>query len=194
MFNLITIQGLTPNQFYTLCCIKESISPSLIHLNQELIRLEIDKWVAKDTDYFKLTPKADQLVSQIASYFKVQNKKTTIQVMGTDYGNKIEEYLLTFPKIKLPSGKAARTDKKNVEVAFKWFFENYNYSWETILQAVFNYVTDYETRSYKYMQTSQYFIRKQNSDKTWASELANWCATVESGEMTEDQSFKEKVV
>jgi hypothetical protein len=57
------------------------------------------------------------------------------------------------------------------------------------------YVDDYERANYKYMQTSQYFIRKQNPDKSWASELANWCAQAESGPSdNQEKYFSEKVI
>lgn len=114
--------------------------------------------------------------------------------MGEGYKENIEKYLEIFPKIKLPSGKAARSDKKNVETAFKWFFETHEYSWDSVLKATEAYVSDYETRRYLYMQTSQYFIRKQQGDKTWNSELANWCAIVEGGVVEQRPHFSEKVV
>jgi hypothetical protein len=45
------------------------------------------------------------------------------------------------------------------------------------------------------MQTSQYFIRKQSSDKTWNSTLADYCEIIESGEDIIDNShFSENVV
>ena len=95
----------------------------------------------------------------------------------------------------LPSGKAARSDKKNVETALRWFMENYEYSWNTILNAAKLYVAEFELKNYLYMQTSQYFIRKQNSDKTWASELANVCARVDAGDIRQQGNyFSEKVV
>jgi hypothetical protein len=134
------------------------------------------------------------LVDQVESFFKVSKKKTDNQVMGTGYKENIEKYLEIFPKVKLPSGKAARSDKKNVETAFKWFFETHEYSWDIVLQATEAYVSDYETRRYLYMQTSQYFIRKQQGDKTWNSELANWCAIVEGGVVEQRPHFSEKVV
>lgn len=191
MFNLILKKQLTPNQFYLLYCIRENVSALHINMHQELRALEGEKWIENQ----QLTPKAHTLLQQVESFFHVQKKKTNNQIMGKDYSENISEYLLLFPKVKLPSGKAARSDKKNVETAFKWFFENHQYSWETILKATAMYVDDYEKRNYMYMQTSQYFVRKQLADKTWGSELANWCAVVESGDMSDnDNHFSEKVV
>jgi hypothetical protein len=171
---------------------KEGIASLNINLHQELRTLENQEWLTADK---KLTPKAHSLLQQVESYFRVQKKKTTNQVLGKDYGDNIDKYLLLFPKMKLPSGKAARSDKRNCETAFKWFFENHKYSWEIILKASALYVDDYEKRNYMYMQTSQYFIRKQLADKTWGSELANWCSVIENGDMPESiNHFTEKVV
>ncbi len=144
---------------------------------------------------YELQPQAISLIEQVESYFTLHKKKTSNQAMGQGYEDKIQEYLEIFPKMKLPSGKAARTDKKNVEVAFKWSFENHQYSWDTILQATKLYVDEYRRNNYKYMQTSQYFIRKMMADRTWSSELANWCSNVESGDIDNQQDyFSDKVV
>ena len=162
-------------------------------MHQELRSLVAGNWIAEGDN--ALLPHAHTLLQEVEGFFHVQKKKTNNQVMGKDYGDNIDKYLLLFPKIKLPSGKAARTDKRNCETAFKWFFENHQYSWDTILKATATYVDDYEKRNYMYMQTSQYFIRKQLADRTWGCELANWCAVVEGGGMsTTDDHFSEKVV
>jgi len=173
-------------------CMKEGVSSLHINLHQELRTLENQEWI---TDKKLLTPKAHSILQQVEGYFRVHKKKTTNQVLGKGYGDNIDKYLLLFPKIKLPSGKAARSDKRNCETAFKWFFENHEYSWETIITVTSRYVDEYERNNYLYMQTSQYFIRKQLADKTWGSELANWCSAVEHGDMEEDTNpFTEKVV
>jgi len=45
------------------------------------------------------------------------------------------------------------------------------------------------------MKNSQYFIRKQNTDKSWDSELANYCEIIINGEDLEDAPhFSDKVV
>jgi hypothetical protein len=43
------------------------------------------------------------------------------------------------------------------------------------------------------MRTSQYFIRKQNTDKTWDSDLATYCELIISGEDEVIDYFKERV-
>jgi len=193
---LISQRGLSPNQLYLLYSMRTGIATSHINIHLELRALESGGWL-KNQESSKvpiLSPEAVALVDQVESFFKVSKKKTDNLVMGEGYKENIEKYLEIFPKIKLPSGKAARSDKKNVETAFKWFFETHEYSWDSVLKATEAYVSDYETRRYLYMQTSQYFIRKQQGDKTWNSELANWCAIVEGGVVEQRPHFSEKVV
>lgn len=195
LFRIITETGLTPNQFYVMCGMKESISPSKeINIHSELRVLQQDEWVTADN---KLTAKADELIIRVDSLFSAQKKKTVKQLLGTGYAEMIEKYSSYWDMGKLPSGKQARAAKGNVESAFKWFFENYDYSWELIFQATVAYINDYESKTpkYIYMRTSQYFIRKQASDKSWNSELADYCENIKRG-TTESKSnhFSEKLL
>jgi hypothetical protein len=115
--------------------------------------------------------------------------------MGGDFIDKIKEYVQIFPNKKLSSGKYARVDAKNLETAFRWFFENYDYEWDIILKATERYVDEYSIRNYEYMRTAQYFIRKQNIDKSFESELATYCQYI--NENPDDEGavyFKENVV
>lgn len=201
MFNTMLKKEVTPNEFYLLYCIRENIGALHINMHQELRGIATKDLITTSFKengrgpVYNITPKGHSLLQQVESFFQVQKKKTTNQVLGKDYAENIEKYLLLFPKIKLPSGKAARTDKNNCETAFKWFFQTHDYSWETILKATGLYVDEYEKKNYMYMQTSQYFIRKQQADKTWGSELANWCSIVETGDLSfQDPHFSEKVV
>jgi hypothetical protein len=84
---------------------------------------------------------------------------------------------------------------KTLENSFRWFFDNYSYSWDIILEATTKYVDDYEMKNYEFMRTSQYFVRKQNTDKTWDSDLATYCDMILNGEDDfESNHFKDKVV
>jgi hypothetical protein len=114
--------------------------------------------------------------------------------MGELFLDNIITYNEIFPNKKLTSGKYARVNPKTLENAFRWFFETYDYNWETILKATEKYVDDYEIRRYEYMRTSQYFIRKQNTDKTWDSDLATYCDLVNNGPEEETNYFKERVI
>ncbi len=199
IFMQIAQKELTPNQFYLICCIREGIASQHINLHAELRVLVKNLWIKDLTDAtgpkYELSSEANKFLDEMDSQFKTTKKKVNNVLMGNDYQKNIDAYLLLFPKMRLPSGKAARSDKKNVQTAFEWFMKTYDYNWDTILQATAMYVDEYETKNFMYMQTSQYFIRKQQADKTWGSELANMCAVIESGDMDTDKNyFSENVV
>ncbi len=192
IFNILRKYGMTPNQFYVLYSIKYKIkTDNFVNISLELTRLKNDKWL-KETN--KLTDKAIIVIQQIEEFFKAQKKKTSISIMGPEFINKIKEYSEIFPKFKLPSGKYARTNIKTLEATFRWFFSNFDYEWKIILQAAKNYVEEYEMNNYKYMRTSQYFVRKQNQDKTYDSELADYCEALINGVDEQKNHFKERVV
>ena len=195
-FDIITVKKLTPNQYYLLCCMRDSVTPLQMNLHLELRHLKATGWVTElEGGKFKLSPQAVTLIGQVEKLFKVSKKKTSTQLIGADYKERIDEYISLFPNVKLPSGKAARSAFKNVENCFRWFFENHEYDWETVLQATENYVNEYQRKNWKFMRTSQYFIRKMEADRTFNSDLANYCAIVQSGGDAEPtQSFSPKVV
>ncbi len=84
-------------------------------------------------------------------------------------------------------------EKRNWDKTY-WFFENHSYDWELVFNATRLYLDQYERLGYKYMRTSQYFIRKQNADKTYDSELANYCDMILNGDTSaDDNHFSEKV-
>ena len=174
-------------------CIKNKIKCSdFVNFALELRKLKSDGWISDDS---KLTSKSLLLMQEIDSFFKRSKKKTSTDLMGEVYVNNIESYQSIFPKVKLSSGKYARDNTKTLENAFRWFFENYDYSWDVVLEATQMYVTEYELKNYHFMRTSQYFIRKQNTDKTWDSDLATYCDIILSGADDINQThFSDKVV
>lgn len=115
---------------------------------------------------------------------------------------RIVEYNNIFPeKTKIPtSGKMARSAPRELMDGFRWFLlNNPLFTWEIILQATQIYVDQKRQENWEFMRTSQYFIRKQNPDKTWHSDLANYCQQVLDGEHSDDKSqnesaYKEKIV
>ena len=191
IFNKLIREGLTPNTFYVLYCIKEKITVSnFVNKAIECKKLQSDNWIDKN---LQLTSKSIIFIAEIDGYFRKSKKKTNIDLLGNDFIENIKNYNDIFPNKKLSSGKYARVNTKSLENAFRWFFENYDYSWDTILQATFKYVSEYSVQRYEYMRTSQYFVRKQSTDKTWDSDLATYCEIVNSGDDEVVTYFKDIV-
>lgn len=192
IFTRLIQEELTPNTYYVLHCIKENIVPhKFVNKELECKRLQNNLWLTKDLE---LTSKSLIFMEEINGHFKRAKKKTSQDLMGKDFVKNIEVYVNIFPNKKLSSGKYARVNAKNLEAPFKWFFETYDYDWETIITATERYVDEYSIRRYEYMRTAQYFIRKQNIDKSFESDLATYCELIRSGDDEEQVYFSENVV
>ena len=192
IFNRLIKESLTPNSLYVLYCIQNKISvQKLVNGSLEINKLQADDWLKED---LTLSEKSLIFMEELNSYFRKSKKKTSKNLMGDDFDICIKTYNNTFPAKKLGSGKYAKTNIKNLETGFRWFFENYDYTWETVLNATKKYVLEYSLKNYEYMRTSQYFIRKQNSDKSFESDLATYCDILLDGSSNEEDIFKEKIV
>lgn len=188
LFEYLALKEISPNALYALWCVatktKSALKNNVIHTE---LRVLVNDDLLDST--YSITAKGMAILNNIPGI------TGSITVDQEDTEDAITKFLNIFPKGKLPSGKAARVNKKNIEEAFKWFHKNYTYDWDTILRATWYYIETYEKTNYMYMKNSQYFIRKQNTDKSWDSELANYCEIIINGE-DEDTSthFTDKVV
>jgi len=192
IFTKLIQNDLTPNTFYILYCIKEKIVPhNLVNKELECKRLQKNHWLSESLE---LTNKSIIFIAEIDGYFKKSKKKTSKDLMGYNFMQNIEAYVTIFPNKKLSSGKYARVPAKNLENAFRWFFDTFNYSWETIFLATQKYVLEYESKNYEYMRNSQYFLRKQNVDKSWDSDLATYCEFLNDNPNEEKDVFSELIV
>ena len=173
IFLKLVRENITPNSYYILHCIKNGIIPcSFVNKDLEIRRLISENWL---NDNLTLSDKSIIFTTEIDGYFKKSKKKTSKDLMGHNFMQNIQAYVNIFPNKKLSSGKYARIPAKNLENSFRWFFETYEYDWETIFLATQKYISEYESKNYEYMRTAQYFLRKQNVDKSWDSDLATYC-------------------
>ena len=186
-------EKMTPNQCLILFGMKQGISwPQTSKLDvEELQALGFLEFV---DDKYIMTPTAKLFCVKLDNYFVKAKKKTDIQLMGKDFLDKIHTYREIFPAKKLPSGNPARNNVKALGENFRWFFETYDHTWEDIIKATKMYVNEYRDADYLYMQTSQYFISKQDKHKVKHSRLADYCDMIVDGVSTEDEHFKENVV
>jgi hypothetical protein len=141
-----------------------------------------------------LTIEASETLKEIEGFFKKRKKKSDKVVMGESAEENIIIYNEIFPKIRLDTGRNARSSIINVKPGLRWFFDNHDFTWEEIHTAARAYVADRELNNNKFFTCSQYFVRKQQTDKTWVSLLADWCQSVRDGlDGPDENHFKEKV-
>ena len=172
---------------------KNKISLPLAKPEDKEALLNLD-YLNLEDEVYKLTPKAKLFMVKLDNYFIKAKKKTDIQLMGKNFVDSINTYREVFPAQKLPSGKPARNNVKALGEAFRWFFETYDYTWEDIMKATRMYVNEYRDAQYMYMQTSQYFVCKQDKHRVKHSTLADYCDMILEGVSTEDEHFKDNVV
>tara|TARA_R100001440_G_scaffold74036_1_gene99082 strand:- start:3518 stop:4063 length:546 start_codon:yes stop_codon:yes gene_type:complete len=142
-----------------------------------------------------ITNKGKDIITKYNSYFTKAKKKTNIHIMGKEYVDMVEEYRELFPAGKLPHGKPARVNVKTLINNFRWFFQNYDYTWDEVISATKRYINEYAQKDYLYMQTSQYFISKADQSKVKQSQLADYCDMIRDGVEEEDNNhFSENVV
>jgi len=192
----ILIDKLTPNQLLLLYAIDNSTSIDTINPHLEIKGLVIEKYVDYEPGKnVKITNKGREIITKYNAYFTKAKKKTNIHLMGKEYVDKVEEYRELFPAGKLPHGKPARVNVKTLINNFRWFFENYDYTWDEVIDATKRYVNEYAQKDYLYMQTSQYFISKADQSKVKQSQLADYCDMIRDGVEEEDNNhFSENVV
>lgn len=182
----------TPNAFHVLWCIANKRRPKSVNAHTELRNLSNNKLI---TETYIITEDGYRILKDAEKLFGNGSIIGSTVLISTDLSDNITKYLELFPKGKLPSGKSARVNRKDIEKGFKWFFDNYDYSWNTILTATAYYVDTFEKQKFMYMRNSQYFIGKTNPDKTKNSELADYCEIILNGGHEEDaDGISEKVV
>ncbi len=193
LFQKILKSKITPNQLQILFGIRLGVSLPYI-TKEDVLNLISEKYLIKKDSKFVLTSKAKLFLVRMDNYFIKAKKKTDIALMGKNSIENINKYREIFPAKKLPSGKPARNNVKALSDAFRWFYETYDHTWDDVIKATKMYVNEYRDKEYMYMQTSQYFICKQDKHKVKHSTLADYCDMTIEGISTEDEHFKENVV
>jgi hypothetical protein len=190
LFQKIQKYKITPDQCLILFAFNEDITP----LNcgaADLSALFEEGYIHEDKS---ITPEGKKIIVTLDNYFLINKKKTNAQLLGKSGKLNISQYREIFPAIKLPSGVPARNNVKILTENFRWFFAEYDYTWEDVIKAAKMYVNEYRDKEYMYMQNSQYFISKQDKHKVKTSKLADYCDMIKDGVTTEEDYFKEKIV
>jgi hypothetical protein len=194
IFQKLLQDKITPNQLMLLYAFDKSVGVPQINPDLELRGLIKEEYIVKVGDKYSITLAGKKVMIKYDNYFVKAKKKTSIQLMGKNYTVAVQNYREMFPAMKLPSGKPARVNVKTLIDCFRWFFENYDYTFDQIYAATRKYLNEYEDNGYMYMKTSQYFIVKTTQTKEKVSELADYCDMIREGTDDDTQHFKENVV
>lgn len=125
---------------------------------------------------YRITDKGRLFIESIRPLFKNQEREEK----EGNLKDLCKKYLELFPKIKLPSGKYARSNIVEIEKKMKTFLNTYKSSFkkeygfiltdEDILIATKGYIARYAKDNYRFMVTSSYFIQK-NEKSALADEI-----------------------
>ena len=191
-------ENITPDQLLLLYSIDERISVPQINPKSQIGFLVkegyVDQHKKENKLSYTITKEGKSIIRKYNNYFIKAKKKTNIQLMGKDFAQKLEEYRNIFPAGRLPSGKPGRQNVRSLETAFRWFFENYEFTWDEIMKASRMYVNEFEDIQFLYMKNSQYFVSKQDKHKVKQSDLADYCDMIKDGVIDQPNHFKDRVV
>jgi hypothetical protein len=169
---------LSPDLLYFLDCCKKNIKPTAIIDGEAQNVIALQKGLINNEG--KLSTHTVQILDEFEMYLVKKKIKVTKEVLGEDFIDKVYEYRLAFPKIRLPSGELARQSITELKERFVWFFKTYpEYDWNLVLDAADYYNMVYEKKRYMFMATSSYFIKKTNPQtKETTSKLADYCEMI----------------
>jgi hypothetical protein len=183
-YDFLKRNDLTPNGHYVLYCMVNNNSCDTVNYLHEQYKLCLNGYLTEVNDpvigyTYKLTPRASQIVHESEVYIcNLGLIKKVSKISYKDWEEKIKDYNELFPKgRKSGSTVSFRTNPKELYDKFKWFFTEYpEYDWETILRVTKKYVEQFEEGcDYTYMQTSKYFIKKDDKNRVTTSTLATMC-------------------
>lgn len=184
-YRSLVSKGLEPNEyFYLFLSIQKEHGYNDANFNIHQVRRSLMRkgWLTND---YNITDKVTD-----CDLFKDNIKITTVVDNVDEYLKNIIAYRDIFPRKILPSGKPARSSLIELKRRFDWFSSSYNYDWKTILKATDNYVKHYEEKNYNFMQTSAYFIKKEDGKKIIASALSEWCEQVLNPNENDEKSYE----
>ena len=191
LFTWLVRHGITPNELYILSCVDRNIyQPNFVDARTEVLSLQ-KKGLLTNTPGVKatLTPKAKlelAEVSRIGTRKAVVAKKIAEideQVLG-----QIARFRDMFPPGLNQVKKPWKTPVKELAPRFVEFFKDYpeHADMDLIIKVTDIYIEE-KTRNcngnYKHIRTAGYFVRKQDKDKSWSSDLASYCQLYKDGEL-----------
>jgi hypothetical protein len=192
LYDLLVKNKVSPNGLFVLHCTHNGyMYPNYINFNHEQYRLEITGHIKKDTTQtyltYNITEKGLHLLRE-AENCLTKMKRVKKAVPLKEWEDNVVKYNEMFPKTKKEGSSISfRTNPRELMDRFMWFFKEYpEYTWELVFKATEKYLNTFdEGTGYTYMQTSKYFIKKEDKSKSVTSTLATVCYDISEGNDTE---------
>jgi hypothetical protein len=189
LYDYLVKNKVSPNGLFVLhCSFNNYMYPSYVNFKTEQYRLETTGHLVKENtgvnEIYKITLTGEHLLKECEHILNKAKRAKKNPIALAEWDEKIAEYNQIFPAGKKSGTSLAfRTNPKELVAAFVWFFKEYpEYSWEDVLNATRKYVQPFEeTSEYTYMQTSRYFVKKDDKSKNTISTLAGICYNIAEG-------------
>ena len=160
-----------------------------VNFKHEQYRLALTGHLVEDKSgglnpVYKITDKGLHVIREAEQLMTKLKRAKRTELPFAEWEKYIVEYNDMFPKgKKLGSSVTFRTNPKELFERFKWFFKEYpEYTWEDVIAATAQYIKVHEeANDFTYMQTSKYFVKKEDKSKTTTSSLANMIYNIKSG-------------
>lgn len=192
LYDLLVTNKVSPNGLFVLHCTNHGyMYPNYVNFNSEQYRLEITGHLTKNKTglgaTYELSEKGRLLLTE-AEHIMTKMKRAKKTVPLLEWEDNVAKYNEMFPKGKKEGSPVSfRTNPRELMDRFMWFFKEYpEYTWDLVFQATEHYLKTFdESTGYTYMQTSKYFIKKDDKNKTTTSTLATICYNILEGNDTE---------
>jgi hypothetical protein len=188
LFNHLVTTKVTPNGLYVLHATYNNYShTNYVNFRHEQHRLQLYGFLKFDEKKgYLITPSGLHLIRECEKIVgKITNEKSKPKIPFTEWEENIVKYNELFPTGKKQGSSVYfRTSPKELFSRFKWFFLEYpEYSWDDVIFATKKYIEHHnESDDYTYMQTSKYFIKKDDKNKSTTSNLATLCYNIANGD------------
>lgn len=191
LFDYLAANKVSPNGLFVLHSVYNNYHfDNYINSKTELYRLELSGYVKSEKvdGNAKVTITSEGLAvlrqcEKIAGRMPKQKEKKS-KIPFEEWASNIEAYNALFPKGRKEGASVSfRTPPKELYERFIWFFaENPTYDWDLVMKAAKQYVEVFEQQGdYTYMQTSKYFIKKEDRNKNVTSTLGSICYNILEG-------------
>lgn len=183
LYDYLVTQGVTPNGYYVLHATKHGYyHEKYVNIRTEQHRLSLSGHLLEEDSLYKLTSKSEDLLKSVDKLQMQLAKKIKNVPYGT-WTEEIQKFNDMFPKGRRDGSTIAyRTNPKELHERFCWFFETYpEYNWEIVLEATRKYVGVVSENDVRFLQTSKYFIKKQDKNLEITSTLGSLCWNITEG-------------
>lgn len=189
-YDFLSKNELTPNAHYILYCMVYNIPITGVPYSSEQYKLSLNDYLNEHNSedlgtFYTITPKAVHIVHESEVYIcNIKTIKKVNKIDFKDWEENIKKYNELFPKGKKEGSSISfRTNPKELYDKFKWFFTEYpEYTWEMVIAATEKYIKIFEEScDFTYMQTSKYFIKKDDKNRVSTSTLSTHCYNMVEG-------------